>query len=48
MAHVQELVDLLELEAIGANRFRGRCQDLGFKNLFGGQVLLLLPGGRAF
>lgn len=39
MAHVQELVDLLELEAIGANRFRGRCQDLGFKNLFGGQVL---------
>lgn len=39
MPHVQELVDLLKLEAIGVNRFRGHCQDLGFKNLFGGQVL---------
>ncbi|MBL4799653.1 MAG: acyl-CoA thioesterase II [Oleispira sp.] len=39
MPHVQELVDLLRLEAIGVNRFRGHCQDLGFKNLFGGQVL---------
>jgi acyl-CoA thioesterase-2 len=39
MSHVQELVDLLGLESIGVNRFRGHCQDLGFKNLFGGQVL---------
>lgn len=39
MPHVQELVDLLRLEAIGVNRFRGHCQDLGFKSLFGGQVL---------
>ena len=36
---LQELLSLLKLEAIGVNRFRGRCQDLGFKNLFGGQVL---------
>lgn len=36
---LQELLDLLGLEAIGVNRFRGHCQDLGFKNLFGGQVL---------
>jgi acyl-CoA thioesterase-2 len=39
MPHVQDLVDLLRLESIGVNRFRGRCQDLGFRNLFGGQVL---------
>ena len=39
MSHVQELVDLLRLESIGVNRFRGGCQDLGFRNLFGGQVL---------
>lgn len=39
MPQVQELVDLLRLETIGVNRFRGHCQDLGFKNLFGGQVL---------
>lgn len=39
MPHVQELVDLLRLESIGANHFRGHCQDLGFRNLFGGQVL---------
>lgn len=39
MSHVQELVDLLGLEPIGVNSFRGRCQDLGFKHLFGGQVL---------
>lgn len=36
---LQELLALLKLEAIGVNRFRGRSQDLGFKNLFGGQVL---------
>lgn len=39
MSHVQELVELLGLESIGVNRFRGHCQDLGFRNLFGGQVL---------
>ncbi|MGK0248504.1 MAG: acyl-CoA thioesterase-2 [Oleispira sp.] len=39
MSHVQELVNLLRLESIGVNRFRGGCQDLGFRNLFGGQVL---------
>ncbi|MDP2548690.1 MULTISPECIES: acyl-CoA thioesterase II [unclassified Oceanobacter] len=36
---LDELIGLLDLEPIGVNRFRGRCQDLGFKNLFGGQVL---------
>ena len=36
---LEELIHLLRLEAIGVNRFRGRCQDLGFRNLFGGQVL---------
>ena len=39
MSHVQELVELLRLEAVGNNCFRGHCQNLGFKNLFGGQVL---------
>lgn len=34
-----ELLGLLRLEAIGVNRFRGHAQDLGFRNLFGGQVL---------
>ncbi|MAK91997.1 MAG: acyl-CoA thioesterase II [Oleibacter sp.] len=36
---LEELLDLLALEAIGVNRFRGRSQDLGFRQLFGGQVL---------
>ncbi len=36
---LQELMELLKLESIGVNRFRGRSQDLGFRNLFGGQVL---------
>lgn len=36
---LDELLDLLKLEPIGMNRFRGRCQDLGFRSLFGGQVL---------
>ena len=36
---LEELISLLKLEAIGVNRFRGRSQDLGFRNLFGGQVL---------
>lgn len=36
---LEELIQLLNLESIGVNRFRGRSQDLGFRNLFGGQVL---------
>ncbi|MFF7706153.1 acyl-CoA thioesterase domain-containing protein [Pseudomonas sp. NPDC007930] len=40
MSHVlDDLVDLLSLEAIEENLFRGRSQDLGFRQLFGGQVL---------
>ncbi|QFU00558.1 Acyl-CoA thioesterase 2 [Halomonas sp. THAF5a] len=33
------LVDLLALEALEENLFRGRSQDLGLPQLFGGQVL---------
>lgn len=36
---LEQLVELLRLESIGVNRFRGHSQDLGFRNLFGGQVL---------
>jgi len=36
---LEELLDLLALEPIGVNRFRGSSQDLGFRNLFGGQIL---------
>lgn len=36
---LNELLGLLELEPLGDSRFRGRCQDLGFRSLFGGQVL---------
>ena len=36
---LQELVALLSLEAIEENLFRGVSQDLGFRQLFGGQVL---------
>ena len=36
---LDELIGLLQLEPIGMNRFRGHCQDLGFRSLFGGQVL---------
>jgi len=36
---LEELVRLLELEEIEENIFRGQSQDLGFKNVFGGQVL---------
>jgi len=40
MSHVlDDLVDLLRLEAIEENLFRGRSQDLGFRQLYGGQVL---------
>lgn len=36
---LNDLVDLLSLEAIEENLFRGRSQDLGFRQLYGGQVL---------
>jgi acyl-CoA thioesterase-2 len=36
---LQDLLELLKLEAIEENLFRGRSQDLGFRQLFGGQVL---------
>ena len=36
---LNELLDLLTLEKIEENIFRGQSQDLGFGNLFGGQVL---------
>ncbi|MBJ6764191.1 acyl-CoA thioesterase II [Myxococcaceae bacterium JPH2] len=36
---LDELVSLLKLEPIEENLFRGRSQDLGFRQLFGGQVL---------
>ena len=34
-----ELLELLKLEKIEKNIFRGQSQDLGFGNVFGGQVL---------
>jgi acyl-CoA thioesterase-2 len=36
---LDELLELLKLEQIEESLFRGRSQDLGFRNLFGGQVL---------
>jgi acyl-CoA thioesterase-2 len=36
---LEELLHLLKLEEIEENIFRGQSQDLGFKNVFGGQVL---------
>jgi acyl-CoA thioesterase-2 len=36
---LEDLLQLLELEPIEENLFRGRSQDLGFRQLFGGQVL---------
>ncbi len=36
---LEELLRLLELEEIEENIFRGQSQDMGFKNVFGGQVL---------
>jgi acyl-CoA thioesterase-2 len=38
-AVLTELVDLLSLERIEENLFRGRSQDLGWGTVFGGQVL---------
>ncbi len=36
---LEELVDLLSLEKIEENLFRGRSQDLGWGTVYGGQVL---------
>jgi len=36
---LKELLQLLKLEKIEENIFRGQSQDLGFGNVFGGQVL---------
>jgi acyl-CoA thioesterase-2 len=36
---LEELLKLLKLEMIEENIFRGQSQDLGFGNVFGGQVL---------
>ncbi|MEE4916510.1 acyl-CoA thioesterase II [Pseudomonas alliivorans] len=36
---LDDLVELLTLEPIEENLFRGRSHDLGFRQLFGGQVL---------
>ncbi|WNG47230.1 acyl-CoA thioesterase II [Archangium minus] len=36
---LEDLLELLKLEAIEENLFRGRSQDLGYRQLFGGQVL---------
>lgn len=36
---LQDLVELLRLERIERNIFRGQSQDLGWGNVFGGQVL---------
>jgi len=36
---LDELLQLLSLEKIEENIFRGKSQDLGFGNIFGGQVL---------
>ncbi|MBF0451545.1 MAG: acyl-CoA thioesterase II [Candidatus Magnetomorum sp.] len=36
---LEELLQLLSLEKIEENIFRGKSQDLGFGNIFGGQVL---------
>jgi acyl-CoA thioesterase-2 len=37
--HVRELVDLLELERLEDNLFRGQSRDIGTQFVFGGQVL---------
>ena len=36
---LKELLQLLKLEKIEENIFRGQSQDLGFGNVFGGQVV---------
>jgi len=49
MNHVlKDLVNLLDLEALEVNLFRGNSRDLGGKSVFGGQVLgqALVAAGR--
>ncbi|MFL5353181.1 acyl-CoA thioesterase II [Archangium sp.] len=36
---LEDLLEMLKLEPIEENLFRGRSQDLGYRQLFGGQVL---------
>lgn len=36
---LEELLELLKLEQLDENIFRGQSQDLGFGNVYGGQVL---------
>ena len=36
---LNELIGLLNMSPLGDNRFQGECRDLGFRSLFGGQVL---------
>lgn len=45
---LQDLVDLLDLEPLEVNLFRGESRDLGGKSVFGGQVLgqALVAGSR--
>ena len=38
-AALNELLTLLDLEPTGQYLFRGQCQDLGLKSVFGGQVM---------
>src|SRR6201993_1887104 len=37
--HVQELAELLQLERLEDNLFRGQSRDIGTRYVFGGQVL---------
>lgn len=48
MSRVQELVDLLDLETIDDNLFRGLSRDLGGRSVYGGQVVsqALVAGQR--
>ena len=45
---LQDLVDLLDLEALETDLFRGQSRDLGGKSVFGGQVIgqALVAAGR--
>ena len=40
---VSELIDLLQLERLEVNLFRGASRDIGTKYVFGGQVLGQAP-----
>ena len=39
MNALTQLIDLLKLEKIDDLLFRGKSQDLGFRQVFGGQVV---------